>query len=132
MSSRGRSRSTISWPGSPADSLLRVGGHCICNEIAVAPIAAEIPVYRDGAYAAPATPEGYERWLDQCLAWGVETFEHDWLAEAYFGVRGLRAEPGRARAWQHGIDCAARERGITLQWCMATPADFAEAVTMTQ
>ena len=89
-------------------------------------------MFLDGPYAAPATPAGYERWLDQCLAWGVETFEHDWLVEVFFGVRGLREAPGRARAWQEGIDRAARDRGITLQWCMATPADYAETVTLTQ
>ena len=97
-----------------------------------APIVDEVPVFLDGPYAAPSTPEGYERWLDQCQAWGVETFEHDWLVEVFFGVRGLREAPGRARAWQEGIDRAARERGITLQWCMATPADYAETATLTQ
>lgn len=97
-----------------------------------APIASEVPVHVDGPYAAPATPEAYERWLDQCLTWGVETFEHDWLVEVFFGVRGLREEPGRARAWQEGIDRAARDRGITLQWCMGTPADFAQTVTLSQ
>ena len=99
---------------------------------ASAPIAAEVPVYVDGPYAAPATPAAYERWLDQCLAWGVETFEHDWLVEVFFGVRPLRERPGRARAWQEGIDRAARERGVTLQWCMATPADFAQTTTLSQ
>lgn len=99
---------------------------------AAAPIAGQVPVHVDGDVAVPADPEGYERWLDQCVAWGVETFEHDWLVEVFFGVRGLRERPGRARAWQEGIDAAARERGITLQWCMATPADFAETVTLTQ
>ena len=89
-------------------------------------------MFVDGPYAAPATPEAYERWLDQCLAWGVETFEHDWLVEVFFGVRGLREAPGRARAWQEGIDRAARDRGITLQWCMGTPADFAQTTTLTQ
>ncbi len=97
-----------------------------------APMAAEVPVHVDGPYAAPATPEAYERWLDQCLAWGVETFEHDWLVEVFFGVRGLRERPGLARAWQEGIDRAARDRGITLQWCMGTPADFAQTTTLTQ
>ena len=99
---------------------------------AEAPITAEVPVFVDGPYAAPATSTGYERWLDQCVAWGVETFEHDWLVEVFFGVRGLRERPGRARAWQEGIDRAARERGITLQWCMATPADMAQTTTLTQ
>ncbi|HEX7355763.1 MAG TPA: hypothetical protein VF288_13145 [Mycobacteriales bacterium] len=99
---------------------------------AAAPIAGELPVHVDGDLAAPSDAQIYERWLDQCVAWGVETFEHDWLVEVFFGVRGLRAGPGRARAWQEGIDRAARERGITLQWCMGTPADFAQTVTLTQ
>lgn len=97
-----------------------------------APIATGAPVHADPPLAVPATPEIYERWLDQCRTWGVETFEHDWLVEVFFGVRGLREHPGRARAWQEGIDAAARERGITLQWCMGTPADFAQTTTLTQ
>jgi len=97
-----------------------------------APIAEVVPVHVDGAYAAPATSEAYERWLDQCVAWGIETFEHDWLVEVYFGVRSMRAAPGRARVWQEGVDRAARERGITLQWCMGTPADMAQATALTQ
>jgi len=97
-----------------------------------APIAGEVPVATDGPYAVPTTPEAYERWLDQCQAWGVETFEHDWLVEVFFGIGWLRAAPGRARAWQEGIDRAARDRGITVQWCMATPADFARTVTLSQ
>lgn len=97
-----------------------------------APITRDVPVFTDGPYAVPATAQGYERWLDQCVQWGVETFEHDWLVEVFYGVRPLRAVPGRARAWQEGIDKAARARGITLQWCMATPADFAQSVTLTQ
>jgi hypothetical protein len=95
-------------------------------------IADEYPVWCDGPYVAPMTPGPYERWLDQCVAWGVETFEHDWLVEVFYGVRGLREEPGRARAWQEGIDRAARERGITLQWCMGSPADMARTTTLTQ
>jgi hypothetical protein len=97
-----------------------------------APIAALMPVHVDGPYAAPSTSEAYERWLDQCIAWGIETLEHDWLVESYFGVRPLRSVPGRAREWQEGIDRAARSRGITLQWCMGTPADWAQTTTMTQ
>lgn len=97
-----------------------------------APIASEVPVHADGPYAVPATAEAYERWLDQCVAWGIETFEHDWLVEVFYGVRPLRAVPGRARAWQEGIDRAARDRGITTQWCMGTPADMAQTVTLTQ
>lgn len=123
-------------PAGIADLRRRLGGPPLVAHIrhlsATAAIAGEVPVHVDGPYAAPATAEAYERWLDQCLAWGVETFEHDWLVEVFFGVRGLREQPGRARAWQEGIDRAARERGITLQWCMGTPADFAQTTTLTQ
>lgn len=123
-------------PEGIADLRTRLGNPPLVAHIrhlsADAPIAAEVPVHVDGPYAAPATPEAYEIWLDQCQAWGVETFEHDWLVEVFFGVRGLREAPGRARAWQEGIDRAARDRGITLQWCMGTPADFAQTVTLSQ
>ncbi|MEY2450200.1 MAG: hypothetical protein QOH79_3676 [Acidimicrobiaceae bacterium] len=84
----------------------------------------------DGDRAHPKGADLYERWLDQAQAWGVETFEHDWLVESFLGVRGLRAEPGRAREWQEGIDRAAAARGMTLQWCMATPADFLQSTTL--
>ena len=97
-----------------------------------APITADAPTWIDGDYAAPSTPEAYERWLDQCVTWGVETFEHDWLVEVFFGVRQMRSEPGRATEWQEGIDNAAHDRGITLQWCMGTPADLAQTTTLTQ
>lgn len=101
---------------------------------ASAPIVDDVPVFTDPdtGVAVPATAEGYERWLDQCVAWGVETFEHDWMVEVFHAVRDLRSRPGRARAWQEGIDAAARERGVTLQWCMATPADFAQTTTLRQ
>jgi hypothetical protein len=84
----------------------------------------------DADRAHPKTADLYERWLDQAQAWGVATYEHDWLVESYLGVRGLRAEPGRARAWQQGIDRAAAARDLTLQWCMATPADFLQTTTL--
>ncbi len=84
----------------------------------------------DDEYAHPQGADYYEHLLDRAVEWGVETFEHDWLVECFLGVRGLRAGPGRARAWQEGIDRAAAERGLTLQWCMATPADFCQTATL--
>ena len=86
--------------------------------------------WRDGERAHPKAPALYERLLDQAAAWGVATFEHDWLVECFLGVRGLREAPGRARDWQEALDRAAAERGITLQWCMASPADFFQTLTL--
>jgi hypothetical protein len=93
------------------------------------PYADEFPVWVDGDRAHPQGPELYEHLLDQAVAWGVEVFEHDWLIECFLGVRGLR-EPGKAAAWQDGIDRALGERNLHAQWCMASPADFAHATRL--
>lgn len=84
----------------------------------------------DGEQAHPAGVEYYETLLDQACGWGVDVFEHDWLVECFLGVRGLREQPGRARAWQEGMDRAAGARGMTLQWCMPTPADLMQTATL--
>lgn len=79
----------------------------------------------DGDRAHPQDAELYERLLDQAVAWGVTVFEHDWLIECFLGVRQLRA-PGRAAAWQEAIDAGLGARNLHAQWCMASPADFAQ------
>jgi len=96
------------------------------------PYVDEVDCWIDGEYAHPKTPELYETYLDQAVVWGVETLEHDWLVECFLGVRGLRAEPGRALEWQQGLDRALAARGMTAQWCMATPADFMATTTLGQ
>jgi hypothetical protein len=90
----------------------------------------EFECWVDGDRAHPTGPGLYERYLDQCVEWGIETFEHDWLIECFLGVRGLREQPGRARAWQEGLDRAAGRRNVTLQWCMPSPADLCQTVTL--
>jgi hypothetical protein len=82
----------------------------------------------DGEQAHPQDARLFERLLEQTASWGGVTYEQDWLVESFLGVRGLREAPGRAAAWQRALDAAAARRGVTLQWCMATPADFMESV----
>jgi hypothetical protein len=86
--------------------------------------------WRDGDRAHPTDAALYDRLMHQAAGWGVELFEHDWLIECFLGVRGLREAPGRARDWQEGVDRAAARNGMTLQWCMASPADFMQTVTL--
>jgi hypothetical protein len=85
------------------------------------------PAWRDGDRAHPSDPAFFERLFAQAEAWGAIQVEQDWLVECFLGVRGLRERPGRARAWQLALDRAAEEHGLTLLWCMATPADFCAA-----
>jgi hypothetical protein len=102
-----------------------------CRHLASAsPYTDEFDCWVDGERAHPTSAELYERWLDAAVQWGVTTFEHDWLIECFLGVRGLRAAPGRARAWQEGVDAAAGARGMSLQWCMPSPADLCQTVTL--
>jgi hypothetical protein len=89
-----------------------------------------IAAWCDGAYAHPATAHLLELLMAQAAGWGAITYEQDWMVESFLGVRGLREVAGRARAWQESLDHAAAEHGLTLQWCMATPADFLQTVTL--
>lgn len=82
----------------------------------------------DGDRAHPRGADLYERLIAQAQAWGAIQYEQDWMVETYLGVRDLRAVPGRARAWQEGLDRAAGEHGLSLVWCMSTPADFCQTV----
>lgn len=82
--------------------------------------------------AHPAGPALFERWMQQAYDWGATTFEQDWLVEIYLGVRDLRAYPGRVETWQKQLDRCAKERNISLIWCMGTPADMAHAASLQQ
>ena len=92
---------------------------------AQSPYVDEFPMWTDKDRAHPQTGALYDRLLDQAVAWGVEVFEHDWLIECFLGVGGLRA-PGRAAAWQEDLDESLGRRNLRAQWCMASPADFAQ------
>ncbi len=88
------------------------------------------PAWVDGEQAHPADPDFFHLLMERAARWGALTYEQDWMVESFLGVRGLREEPGRADAWQRGMDAAASERGLTLLWCMSTPADFMQTVRL--
>ncbi len=94
------------------------------------PYVEEHDCWVDGDRAHPKDPALFERWIAQAASWGTISYEQDWLVEIFLGVRGLRAGPDRNRAWQEAMDRAAAEHGLSLIWCMATPADFLQTVTL--
>lgn len=96
------------------------------------PYVEQFDCWVDDEYAHPTGTDLYDMYLDQAQSWGVETFEHDWLVECFLGVRQLREQPGRAAQWQRGLDDALARRGMTAQWCMATPADMMATTALTQ
>ena len=99
-------------------------------------VSAQSPYVEDGAWwvhgglAHPKDPAFFARWLRDAAAWGATGYEQDWMWVIWFGVQSLRAESGRARAWQQALDAAAAEHGLSLIWCMPTPADLAEATRL--
>ena len=88
------------------------------------------PAWTDGAFAHPRSAAFFSRLLSQAASWGAVTYEQDWLVESFLNVRGLREGVGRTRAWQEALDRAAAAHGLTLQWCMAAPADFLQTLTL--
>jgi len=90
------------------------------------------PAWRDADLAHPTDAALYDHLMAQAVSWGAITYEQDWMVESFLGVRGLREAPGRARAWQEALDHAAGAHGLSLQWCMATPADFMQTVSLHQ
>ena len=80
--------------------------------------------------AHPVDQSFFERWFDDAQQWGATCIQQDWMMPAWFLVRGLREEPGRAMAWQRALDEQAAERDMTVMWCMATPGDFIATVEL--
>src|SRR5262249_47472176 len=90
------------------------------------------PAWRDGDRAHPTSQEFFSRLYAQAEAWGAIQVEQDWLIDCFLGVRGLREAPGRATAWQAALDRAASEHGLSLLWCMASPADLCAAASLSR
>lgn len=122
------------FPAGFADLRARLGHRPLAfhsrHFASASPYFARHPAWVDGASAHPSGPELFDHLLRSAAGWGAITYEQDWLVESFFGVRGLRAAPERARQWQESLDRAAGDHGLTLQWCMATPADFLQSVTL--
>lgn len=94
------------------------------------PYVAEGQWWVDALAAHPVDPTFFRRWFADARRWGACAIEQDWMLLSWFGVRALRAAPGRAAAWQRTLDALAEESGVDLIWCMATPADLVLAATL--
>ena len=96
----------------------------------MSPYVAEGEWWVDQLAAQPQDPEFFRRWFDDAARWGACCIEQDWMLLYWFGVREMRARPGRARAWQDALDRHAAATGMGLLWCMATPPDLVHAASL--
>ncbi|MGB7769906.1 MAG: hypothetical protein WBN22_13775 [Verrucomicrobiia bacterium] len=68
------------------------------------------------------------KWWDDIMGYladgGVFCYEQDWLSEIYYHSPELQTVPGVGDAFADNMARAARERGLSLQYCMALPRFF--------
>lgn len=82
----------------------------------------------EGDFALPLGRAVFDRILRDAAAWGLVTYEQDWLANQFWGLRYLRAGVGRAERWMSDLHAAVAGRNLTMQLCMASPAHLLDAL----
>lgn len=79
--------------------------------------------YRISGYAA-LDPDWWREIIGYLSAAHVVTYEQDWLNVIYDHSPELASNPGAGEAFTAGMARAAREKGLTLQYCMPQPRHF--------
>lgn len=73
---------------------------------------------------AAIDPKWWDDIMDYLADNGVRCYEQDWFSEIYFYSRQMQTMPGVGEAFADNMARAARERGLTIQYCMALPRFF--------
>ena len=73
---------------------------------------------------AAVDPKWWDHIMGYLAAGGVFCYEQDWLSEIYYHSPELQTTPGLGDAFADSMARAARERGLSLQYCMALPRFF--------
>jgi hypothetical protein len=79
--------------------------------------------YRISGYAA-LDPGWWREIIGYLSAAHVVTYEQDWLNVIYDNSPELASTPGAGEAFTDGMARAARDKGLTLQYCMPQPRHF--------
>ncbi len=82
----------------------------------------------EGDFALPLGRPVFDRLVRDAGAWGLATYEQDWLANQFWGLGHLRSGLGRAERWMADLHAAVAARGLTMQLCMAAPAHLLDAL----
>eukprot|EP00055_Hartaetosiga_balthica_P010247 m.43186 g.43186 ORF g.43186 m.43186 type:complete len:767 (+) comp7096_c0_seq2:66-2366(+) len=70
---------------------------------------------------APLTQEFWDFLMSSSKAWGLYTYEQDWLYNEFEGVPYLHENVTMAREWLLQMGRAADANGLSIQYCMANP-----------
>ncbi|MBI5527779.1 MAG: hypothetical protein HY897_15720 [Deltaproteobacteria bacterium] len=72
----------------------------------------------------------YDEFMQNAAAWGIFTYEQDWLMNQFQGVPHLREGAGNAARWMRDLNDAAAAQGLTIQLCMPGAAHLLSAVDL--
>jgi hypothetical protein len=82
----------------------------------------DYPFVSGEAWSIPLGREVYDIFMRNAKAWGIETYEPDWLMSHIWEIPYLRQGIGRAEKWMLDQNDAAIEQERTMQLCMAGAA----------
>lgn len=84
-----------------------------------------------GGYAVPTpatSPEFYRKLFTVHAGKKMADYEVDFMIDNFLNQRVFREDVGAAERWLAGMHLAARERGMSIQCCMALPSDLLASV----
>jgi len=78
--------------------------------------------------AFPVEDRFWDMIMDQAVKYGVKVYEQDWLATQWNMIPYLRENLDAGERWLTAMSKSAEKRGLTIQYCMANPGIFMQAV----
>eukprot|EP01064_Diplonema_japonicum_P022867 TRINITY_DN330_c17_g1_i1.p1 TRINITY_DN330_c17_g1~~TRINITY_DN330_c17_g1_i1.p1 ORF type:complete len:753 (+),score=190.36 TRINITY_DN330_c17_g1_i1:65-2323(+) len=79
-------------------------------------------------YVVPLTKDFWDFLMQKSKAWGLTTYEQDWLYNEFNNVPYLQQSATMAREWLMQMGNAAAKNGLTVQYCMPYPRHVLQSV----
>jgi len=76
----------------------------------------------------PIEERFWEMIMDNAKNWGIQVYEQDWLDTQWDIIPYLRQSIGAGENWLSWMSQSAKSRGLSIQYCMANPGMFMQAV----
>ncbi|NVM05081.1 MAG: hypothetical protein HWN67_22360 [Candidatus Helarchaeota archaeon] len=81
-------------------------------------------------WGLPLEFEFWDMLMKRAKSWGLVMYEQDWMNNQFRKFKYLRNDVLHARKWLLDMGNAAAKYGITLQYCMATPAMYLQSIEL--
>ncbi len=81
-------------------------------------------------WGLPLEFEFWDTLMKMTKSWGMALYEQDWMNNQFRKFKYLRNDVEHARKWLLDMGNAAAKYGITIQYCMATPAMFMQSIEL--